>query len=822
MNIIRLSTLSLITTILIPINANANCDGIKHAGNHPHCSRVGSALSNEETLTQLLVSTGLSYEFLNEQTVAIQGAAEEVEDSNSGKAQPAASQILMAQNETPPKQPVPQDQAPSGAYAANEQKDSALEEIVVTATRRSVNVQAVPFSIRAISGKTLQDKGVERYLDWARLVPGLFTQDQGPGEKRFIIRGVQSVGPATVGVYFDDAVITNSNLEDDGGGRNAEIRLYDIERIEVLRGPQGTLYGANSFSGTIRIITNKPDPRLYSGALLTNFSTTHSGDPTYKLNGHFNAPILEDKFAVRGVGWYENEGGFIDNIRLSRDDINDEETYGGRIAARLFANEKLTVTASALIQRTELNGKQRFFPTIGDLQTDEYIIDRYEDDVDLYQLSASYDAGYGTFEASTNLLNRDVLYRIDSTPFLLFFELPLFLALTINDQTDRRDIWSNEVRFVSDFNGPFQTVVGAFFQREEKDFTSNVFSASSEGLPLVSEPDVFGRVSAYEKDEYALFGELTYDVTERISVLAGLRFFDFDLTSQSSSTVPFGGLQGPAPPPDPNRASSQSDLSAKFGLSYKINEEALVYALASEGFRSGGTNSTGFGTLVIIPEEFESDSIWNYEIGAKTSWLDEHLIVNVSAYYIDWTNMQTIQQEPIQGFQYIGNAGAAEVTGFELELFALLAPGLDLTLAAGYQDARLTEDQPALGGEFEFPVGKNGDPIPSIPEFTGAVSLQYTVPIGRDLEGVIRGDLAHVGSSFSQFNDDGLFQNKQDAYTIFDLRFGVRGARWEGVLYANNVFDERAEMTIVENRITPLSVFTNRPRTVGIALTVNF
>ena len=136
MNILRLSTLSLMTMILIPINGNANCDGIKHAGNHPHCSRAGGALSNEETLTQLLVSTGLSYEFLNAQTVAIQGAAEEVEDSNSGKSQPAASQILMAQNETPPKQPVPQDQAPSGAYAANEQKDSALEEIVVTATRR--------------------------------------------------------------------------------------------------------------------------------------------------------------------------------------------------------------------------------------------------------------------------------------------------------------------------------------------------------------------------------------------------------------------------------------------------------------------------------------------------------------------------------------------------------------------------------------------------------------------------------------------------------------------------------------------------------------
>lgn len=793
--------------------------------------RLMGTYTANAALDELLSDTALVYQSVDPHTVIVQSLKPSTSAAHETSLPPKpSSPLLLAQsNARAERHEVGQAQATAqadvmdnGNARANERHDSALEEVVVTATKRGAqSMQDVPFSIRAISGSTLQEKGVERYVDWARLVPGLIAQDQGPGEKRFIIRGVQSVGPATVGVYFDDAVITGSNLEDDGGGRNADIRLYDVERIEVLRGPQGTLYGAGSLSGTIRIITTKPDPTQNSGAVQTNLAATHSGDPSYKVNGHFNVPLVQDKLAIRGVGWYEDEGGFVDNVRLGRDDINDETTYGGRLAARFLASENFSLTASAAIQRTKLNGKQRYFPAIGDLETDEYIVDRYKDDLELFQLSASYRTGLGTLEASTNLLQRDVLYRIDSTPILLFFGVPYPAAITVNDQPDKRDLWSNEIRFASSFKGPVQAVVGASYQREKKDFTSNVFSASVEGLPLVSEPDVFGRVSAYTNNQYALFGEFTYALTERLSALVGVRYFDFDLKSRSRSTVPFGGLQGPAPPPDPNRAAAESKVTTKFSISYKVNEGTNVYALASEGFRSGGTNSTGFGTLVIIPEEFESDSIWNYEVGAKTSWLNERLILNMSAYFIDWSNIQTIQQEPVQGFQYIGNAGGAAVKGFELEFFARPATNLDFTLSAGFQDARLTEDQPALV-EATFPVGKDGDRIPSVPRLTGAVSSKYSAPLGRRLRGVVRGDLAYVGSSFSQFNDDGLFQNKQDAYTIVDVRAGVQGERWEAFLFANNVFDKRAAITVVENRIMPRSVFTNRPRSIGISITRNF
>ena len=708
------------------------------------------------------------------------------------------------------------------AQEAADEDDFAIEEIIVTATKRgAASVQDIPISLRAISGETLLDKGVEDYVDWARMVPGLIAQDQGPGEKRLIIRGVQSVGPATVGVYWDDSVITGSNLEDDGGGRNADIRLYDVERVEVLRGPQGTLYGAGSFSGTIRIITNKPDPSVVSTSVSTTLATTRKGDESYKANGHFNAPIMAGKLAVRGVAWYENEGGYIDNVRLGRDDINEEETYGGRFAVRLIASERLTIDASVTVQRTELDGKQRFFPAIGDLQTDEFTIDVYEDDLELYQLSLKYEADFGTFEASSGFLNRDVFFRFDSTPILLFFGVPVPFAIAVTDQPDKRDTWSNEIRFASNFDGPFQGIVGAFYQQTQKNFVSDVISASVDGVPNGTEADIFGRVSSFDSDQYALFGEFTYDVTDRFTVLAGFRYFDFNLDANSRETLPFGGFEpGNAPPPDPRRSASETSVSLKFSASYEINEEAMVYAVAAEGFREGGTNSTGFGNLFIIPEEFESDSIWNYELGAKTSWLDDRLIINVSGYIIEWSNIQTVEQEPVQGFQFIGNAGSARVKGFEFELFGRPAPGLDVTLSGGFQDARLTEDQPILA--VETPIGRRGDRIPSVPQLSGAIAAQYTFPVGNGLESFVRGDLAYVSSSQTQFNDSGAFQNKQSDYTIMDLRFALEGEHWSAVAFVDNLFDQRADLTLVENRAVPLSVFTNRPRTFGITLTGSF
>lgn len=696
-----------------------------------------------------------------------------------------------------------------------------LEEVLVTATKRGeMSIQDVALSIRAIGARELLDKGVEDFSDWARLVPGLSAEDQGPGERRYIIRGIRSVGPATVGVYYDDAVITGFNPEDDGGGRNADVRLYDVERIEVLRGPQGTLYGEGSMSGTIRVITNKPDTESAYGAFEADGAWAEQGGGSYKFNGFANLPASET-FAIRAVGWYEDEEGFVDNVRLGKDDINGEETYGGRIAARWMPNDQLSVDASYVIQSTELGGKQRYFPSIGDLETDEYVVDRYEDDLDIFQLALDYDVGSGSIHASSAYLDRDVFFRFDSTPLLIFFGVPLPFALAVTDQPDEREIWTNEIRFASDLGGRFEYVVGAFYQNSKRDFESNVISTDLNGVPNGTEPDIFGRISSFDIDQLAFFGEATFDLTPQLQGLVGVRYFDYEQDSFSMETLPFGGFPpGEEPTPDPERSASDSDVSFKASLTWSVNDDANVYALYSEGFRQGGTNATGFGNAIIIPEEYEPDTIDNYEIGAKTTWYDGRLIANLSIYRINWDNIQTQEQEPVVGFNFIGNAGKARVDGFELELLSQLTTQLQLGVGLGYQDAELTEDQPVL--EVDTPVGKDGDPIPYVPEWTGNVALQYDFAISGPWSGYFRGDYSYTGSSQTQFNDNGAFYNEQDAYSIVDLRAGMESGDWRVSVYLENVFDERAEVTIVENLAVPLSIFTNRPRTAGISVRRNF
>ncbi|MEJ8566104.1 TonB-dependent receptor [Elongatibacter sediminis] len=698
---------------------------------------------------------------------------------------------------------------------------AVLEEVVVTATKRgAASVQDVALSIRALGARELQDKGVEDFADWARLVPGLTAEDQGPGEKRYIVRGIRSVGPATVGVYYDDAVVTGFNPEDDGGGRNADIRLYDSERIEVLRGPQGTLYGEGSMSGTIRVITNKPDTESMYGALEGDGAWTEHGGGSAKFNGFINLPATET-FAVRAVGWYENESGFVDNVRLGIDDVNDEETYGGRIAARWVPNDRLTIDASYTGQSTELGGKQRYFPSIGELETDEYTVDLYEDDLDIFQLGLDYDLGFGSLHASTAFLDRDVFFRFDSTELLIFFGVPLPFALAVTDQPDHREIWTNEMRFASNLGGRFEYVVGAFYQESKRDFESKVISTDLNGVPNGTEPDIFGRISSFDIDQVAFFGEATFDFTPRVQGLVGLRYFDYSQDSFSMETLPFGGFDpGEEPLPDPARSAGDSDVTYKASLTWFMNDDVHFYGLYSEGFRQGGTNSTGFGNAIVIPEEFEPDTIENYEFGVKTTWLNGGLIANLSVYRIDWDNIQTQEQEPVQGFNFIGNAGKARVEGFEFELFSQLSSQLQLGLGIGYQDARLTEDQPVL--EVETPVGRDGDPIPFVPEWTANASLQYDFTISGPWNAYVRADYSFTDSTQTQFNRNGEFYNEQDAYTLLDLRFGMDSGDWRFSVYLDNVFDERAEITIVENRAVPLSIFTNRPRTAGISVRRNF
>jgi len=709
----------------------------------------------------------------------------------------------------------------SGSLGAetNDAGDSSnrLEEVVVTATKRGlVNVQDVPISLRAITGDELKDRGATVFEEWSRSVPGLVFQDQGPGDKRYIIRGVQSIGAATVGVYLDDAVITGSNSEDDGGGKNVDIRLFDINRIEVLRGPQGTLYGTSSMSGTIRILSNQPVLDAFSGNAGVELSDTRFGGFNNTENVTLNIPLVADTVGLRVTGWRVDDSGYINNIRLGNNDINTEKTDGGRLSLAFKPNDRLRITGQVLVQDQDIGGKSFYFPSDGELNQSEYTAGGRKDKVSIYQGNVNYDFGSITFDFSSAYLDRDVDFQFDSTPILIFFGVPDLPAVTL--QPEESSIWTNEARFASQFNGPFQFTAGALYQRQERDFESSVISVDERGIPTQDTPDIFGRISSRDVDQYALFGEASYDITPKLTALAGLRWFKSKEHAVSQEVFPFFGG-----PPEPIRdvTASETKFTPKFSLSYHVTEDAMVYALAAQGFRQGGTNSGGFGSIIVVPFEYEADSLWNYEIGAKTSWLDHRVILNVSAYTIRWSNMQTKNRNP-QGFVYIGNAGKATTNGFEVEFSALPAQGLEISGSFAYQDAKLTEDQPLA--DVDFDVGQDGDRIPNVPKWTASGAAQYTFPISGDgdMRGVGRVDYSYVGSSNTYFSPRSAFFQNLDAYSLVNLKAGVRTGRWEATVFVNNVFDKRAEVDKLYQLDAPLSVFTTRPRTIGINLGIEF
>ena len=778
--------------------------------------------TSDAAFDELLTESGLSYEYINDQTVTIRPASTDTSEGHDlGKSQLTSQPPLLSQAQTSAAQSQTRAQSQT---ASEENRDkgqnvNAIEEILVTAAKRGEqNLQRVPLSISAITETMLEDMGADNFSDFSRTMPGLTFIDEGPGDKQYVIRGIRAVGSSTVGVYFDETVLTSSRLVD-GGGRQPDIKLFDLERIEVLRGPQGTLYGAGSMSGTIRFITNKPDPAKWDYKVSVAASNTKSGSENYQFNGMLNVPIVEDTFAVRLTGWSRDESGFIDNIRLGNTEINNEDTVGGRIQLRWIPSEQVTLTASFLHQNTESDGRQRFFPDDGDLMQSAFAVEPWDDEIDIYSITGEFNFSTGSLIATSNWFERDVVFSWDTTPLFLFFGVPGIPIVSIQPQTHR--IFSNEVRFSSSFDGPIQFVLGAFSQDSKRSFVSRIPVVSSSGRPLDPASFVLARSGVEDFEERAIFGEVSYDVSERLTLMAGLRWFESEQVDNGFLLAPFslGGPLLPEPVPQPERTASDDRLTPKFLISYQTSDDLLIYAQAAEGFRVGGTNDPTIFGLPAENLDFDADSLWNYEIGVKSSWYEDRLIVNADIYHIKWDNMQV--NDAFMGVGFINNAGKAQVTGFELEAIAQPIDGLVFTIAASLLSAELKEDQPR--GEGDNLPGLDGDQLPKVPEFTGSASVQYMFELeSLPFDGRVRLDYSYTDDSQTTFRPNDPFFRIMESYSIVNLRVGVISDKWQASLFVDNLFDERAQVNVVENIAEVYSVFTNRPRTVGISFQTQY
>ena len=705
-------------------------------------------------------------------------------------------------------------------------RGTAIEEIIVTAQKREERIQDVPLSITAFSEVELERRGIDDFYDYARLVPGLAFTDQGAGNSSFFIRGVASpAGNPTTQFYIDDMPQLTSNAASTVI-KSADPAIFDVSRIEILRGPQGTLFGASAMGGMIRVITNKPDSTQFESAAAADVFITRGGDQGLKLDGMVNVPLIEDKLAIRLVGSSRDEGGWIDRVpadypgllpgELPREfapvdsDIDDEKDKAARVSALYTPTDALSLRASIFWQEIEESNRHTIDDVFGGAQERAGTVDEpREDRFTQYNFTLEYALGAFDFISSTSYLDRYIREQTDFT----FLGTAVFGTdfPYLNERVNPITTFTTEARIQTSGEGPLSFTVGGFYLDmdggEDQIVTAPGFS---EATGIAAPNDVlFDENTLSTEKRTAAFGQASYRFSDSLELLLGLRWFDVDIDFFSLKDGLFnGGFTETA------REISESGTTPKVALKFDFDDNKQVYASASKGFRVGSPNffvpqdacgedlaALGFDEA---PELIESDSLWQYEIGTKVTSEGGRFVVNGAAYYTDWTGIP--QNIPLNcGFSVSLNVGEASSTGFELELWSEPVDGLDLQLAIGYVDAQLELDAPDVGGE-------KGDQLQQVPEWTVAVSGQYTFPVLGDYEGFVRGDYSYIDDSYTTFD----FENPNDRrpdYQIADFQVGVMAETWEGALYIENAFDEVAILGINPTDVYEWTV--NRPRTIG-------
>ncbi|HEY6123431.1 MAG TPA: TonB-dependent receptor [Steroidobacteraceae bacterium] len=779
----------------------------------------------------------------------------------------------------------------SSAQEASPTDDEITEEIIVTAQKRATSLQDVPFSVAAVTAEDLEQSGATNIVELARSVPGLYIADLGPGQSQVAIRGIsagqvvrdQAGVKESVGIYLDESPISVALFTPDHD-------LYDLDRIEVLRGPQGTLFGAGSSSGTVRYITAQPNVGELGGSVDLTFNSLTDGEYGGSIRGSLNVPIGENS-AMRAVGYISELPGFIDAHypgRTTNEDVNGGSRTGGRLAFRFEPSENFTITPRIVYQKLETDGYPRIdaYNILGNVYTtteprvdpsDRGQVTQFQegltDEFTMGDLKLDFDFGNVGMTSVTSYIDRTVEVIRDAsqltgsvTKDLGGTDAQARLNSPLIDSTDL-SVFSQEIRFASTGEGPFQWLAGAFYQEAERDYGQNLptpgYDALSQSLigadssDFGSPPDTpFYSDLSYDFSQFALFGEATYRFSPQWALTGGLRYYDFS----EDRTLTFAGLFADQGYTDEPGSVSSDGFSPRVILAFSPNENVQLTAQVARGFRLGGINDPLNVTLCSPAdlvtydgrENWEDEEVTNYEIGAKTRSSDGRVTFNAAVFMSDIEGLQVIADAGSCSSRIILNA-EAESVGAEMELYVRPDEHWDLGLSATYVQAEITESQLASG----TPIAgiRDGNRLPTSPELQAAASVAYNWSMSDSLTSYVRLTLQHVGSSYTQLADQepnfGLISNSATrppgsarlinlggipsnttiafdaelpAYDIANLRWGIGTDSWEAALFVNNLWDELAFLSIdrERGRSARVGYLTNPPRTYGVNFHMNF
>jgi outer membrane receptor protein involved in Fe transport len=712
-------------------------------------------------------------------------------------------------------------------------QESVVEEIVVTATKRETTMKDTPAAIAAVSGDAIRENAAFSLESFTRLDPSIQVNNRGVGDNQIIVRGISSSGKPTVGLYFDEAVITGLGL--DGGSDNQpNIQLHDMQRIEILKGPQGTLFGAGSMSGTVRFITNKPDLEKQSFSFSGSAASVKDGNPFYQGEAVANLPIIDDKLGMRAVVWGDTGGGYIDQTRngVKHDDVNDQTVWGTRLSLASQITDQLKVSVMGLYQESKADGSQYFEFSEGAYDNISPTQEPFDDEIKLFSAIADYDAGFGTFTGTVSYMDRTLNFSRDSTPTADRFNLGVDLAY---HQAQDISNLSSEFRFASAFDGPFQVVAGVFYAEQESTAKNAALVADpSTGLARCdfhadcvasgfARDDINSSTGDVNIDQFAAFSEASYAFTEKFTGTLGVRYYTADITQQTVTTQSlrhpvFSPVQG-APVLSLDEDTSENEMSYNFALSYALTGDTTLYSRIASGFRPGGANDSDAAAQqgVSAPAKYESDTLWSYEVGAKTYFANRMFYTEVSLYRINWSDQQIAVTDPGGTFVYIANAGKSYVNGFEFQLNGQPTDALSFNLGATYTDSRLSEDLPATSQTSGF----DGDRLPYTPKWSFAGQLTYEVPFTSTLTGYASTNFNYRGVSYTNFNSQSDDYQELDDYFLVGVRAGVRVEGWDAGIFVDNVTDEVPEIGL---RVSGdgYRVYTTRPLTAGVRVSKQF
>ena len=757
--------------------------------------------------------------------ISATGLAQIASSTQGAQGTPAASSVAE-------RQAAPTDSLP----------DRDIQEIVVTASRREESALQVPASLTVLGGDMLDQLGAKSIQDYAPLIPGLQVAEVEPGYSLQVLRGITTglnATGATVATYIDDTPMTGASVSSLGSTSTPDPDLFDLQRIEVLKGPQGTLYGASSMGGLIKYVTNPPNLTKFEGKVEAGYEDVPGGGSGNSVRALVNVPLISDVLAVRADGFRIAYPGYINNVFRNESDVNTALSVGGRVAALWKPIDAFSLRLTTSYQRlsSENPGAMdvqplTLQPTSGDLNTAEKLPEPMYSKWFVNNLVLSYDFPWANLSSSTSVEKQYTRNFLDASNYYgtLYGGVVGGNAALVRALTDTTKS-TEEVRLVSPGGGTIEWITGFYYTHERAitpQFVDQYEAVGATDTPVY--PDLVTVTTNSLLREAAAYGDLTYRFSPSFDVQGGIRYAHIAQDyAQTNFTFAGAGLV-----PDLAGSATLSKNTYLGVARYHFDEDTMLYARVATGYRPGGPNDVIPG-VSSAPSTYQSDSLISYEVGLKGALASSGFDYTIDAFRINWKNIQVQGVDPVTAFEFYDNGGKAHSQGIEMELGYHPMRGLRLGVSGAVDDAKLDEDIPVPGV-----TGSSGNELPYAPKVSYAATVDYEHPLTSTVRGFAGLTVAGVGARRAYFADQtvglaplGLVTKTGDlpAYATLDFRGGFTWNKVTLTGYVRNVTDKRGAVALygavagadlATGTVGPAALTVIQPRTVGVTARVEF